>query len=144
MFAECLLNVDQIFSGFFQNAATFRSFHGAFTEPSRSLHGAFTPHSGPFRTGTSSAGVCIWPVGPLLVSSSARPAAALRDFFALYGRHNNSWSSTSYLRISPPIYVHPDRNICAHGPTPEYLINDASKLTNWEKSIHGGQNIANG
>jgi len=29
--------------------------------------------------GTSSAGICIWPIHPLLASSCARPAAALRD-----------------------------------------------------------------
>ena len=82
-FAECLLNFDQKNSGFFQNAATFRSFHGAFTELSRSLRGAFTPHCGPFRTGTSSAGVCIWPVGPLLAHAAPLGLpAALRDFHA--------------------------------------------------------------
>ena len=30
--------------------------------------------------GTSSAGFRIWPIDPLLASSSAQPAAALRDF----------------------------------------------------------------
>ena len=44
---------------------------GAFTELSVSFQGSLG-------IGTSSAGVCIWPVGPPLASSSARPAAALR------------------------------------------------------------------
>ena len=33
--------------------------------------------------GINSAGVCIWPIGPLSASSSAQPAAALRDLFLL-------------------------------------------------------------
>ena len=41
MFSEFLLNCDQFLSGFCQNAVTFtelpRSFHGAFTEPSRRI-----------------------------------------------------------------------------------------------------------
>ena len=54
---------------------------GAFTEPSRNLHGAFTPHCGQFRTGTSSAGVCFWPIGPPLAHAAAlgrkRPLSAI-------------------------------------------------------------------
>ena len=42
-FAEFLLNFDQNVSGFSQNAATFQSFHGAFTEPSPRI----ADHSGP-------------------------------------------------------------------------------------------------
>ena len=69
-------------SDFPKNAATFRSFHGAFTELSQSFHGAFTQLSRSFRgaftelsgIGTCSAGVCIWPIDRLFASSCARPA----------------------------------------------------------------------
>ena len=68
-----LQNFDQHVSGFFENAPTFRSFHGAF----RSLHAAFTPHSG---IGTSSAGRCMRPDAPFLAHAAPLGLpAALRD-----------------------------------------------------------------
>ena len=63
-FAVFLLSYDQNFSGFLQNAATFRSF----PKPSE----AFTPHQG---IGTSSAGVCIWPLRRLPFSYQLRVTA---------------------------------------------------------------------
>ena len=49
------------------------------------LSGAFTELSG---IGTSSAGVCIWPIDPRLASSCARPAAVLRDLWRARRREN--------------------------------------------------------
>ena len=61
MNVQCLLNLDQNCSEFFQNATTFRSF----PKPSE----AFTPHQ---RIGTSSVGCRMCPDASFLASSSAQ------------------------------------------------------------------------
>ena len=76
--SRILPNFDEIFSGFLR---TFRRYQGATKEVLRRYSGI----------GTSSAGRCIWPIHPLLASSSARPAGRsprrLRQLRNCPGRH---------------------------------------------------------
>ena len=72
-FCSGLQNFAKLFLNFCELCEAFRSLP-KLSEAFRSLpkpSEAFTPRSG---IGTSSAGVCIWPMHPLLACSCARPA----------------------------------------------------------------------
>ena len=89
IFFQCLLDFAQNLPEFCQNSPKFAGIQNPDASRTHPESGRIRKYPGRIRDasgiGTSSAGVCIWPIHPLLASCSARPAAALRDLFTPVG-----------------------------------------------------------